>query len=128
MTTVRADVVEAIHRRQPAEHGGASGVRDAGALASVLERPKNRLAYTKPAPDLASLAAAYGFGIARNRPFVDGNKRMALVVMRLFLRLNGCELSASPHEKLKTIIELASGTLDEPGLAAWVREHLDIEG
>ncbi|HHL20715.1 MAG TPA: type II toxin-antitoxin system death-on-curing family toxin [Aliiroseovarius sp.] len=120
---VRPDVVEAIHRRQLAEHGGASGVRDAGALASALERPKNRLVYANPTPDLASLAAAYGFGITRNHPFVDGNKRTALVVMRLFLRLNGAELTASAHEKYTVMTALAAGEIDEPALADWMRRH-----
>ena len=106
---VRAGVVEAIHQRQLAEHGGAAGVRDAGALASALERPRNRLAYGNPPPDLADLAAAYGFGIARNHPFADGNKRTALIVMRLFLTLNGAELVATAEEKYNAIMALAEG-------------------
>jgi death on curing protein len=121
---VRADVVEAIHQRQLSEHGGAEGVRDAGALASALDRPRNRLAYGNPPPDLADLAAAYGFGIARNHPFADGNKRTALVVMRLFLKLNGVELVATAEEKYEAIMLLAAGKMDEVGLADWVRRHL----
>ncbi len=121
---VRADVVEAIHQRQLSEHGGAKGVRDTGALASALDRPRNRLAYGNPPPDLADLAAAYGFGIARNHPFSDGNKRTALVVMRLFLNLNGAEFMATAEEKYEVIMSLAAGELDEAGLADWVRRHL----
>ncbi len=121
---VRADVVEAIHRRQLAEHGGAEGVRDAGALASALDRPRNRLTYGNPPPDLAELAAAYGFGIARNHPFADGNKRTALIVMRLFLKLNGAALVATAGEKYDVIMSLAAGDLEETALAEWVRAHL----
>ncbi len=121
---VRADIVKAIQRRQLAEHGGAEGVRDAGALASALDRPRNLLAYGTPAPDLAALAAAYGFGITRNHPFVDGNKRTALVVMRLFLKLNGVEFTATLQEKYEVIATLASGNLEEVGLADWMRRHL----
>ena len=121
---VRADVVEAIHRRQLAEHGGAEGVRDAGALASALDRPRNRLTYGTPPPDLAELAAAYGFGIARNHPFVDGNKRTALIVMRLFLKLNGAELVATAGEKYDVVMSLAAGDLTGDALAKWVRAHL----
>lgn len=121
---LRADVVEAIHRRQLAEHGGAEGVRDAGALASALDRPRNRLTYANPPPDLAELAAAYGFGIARNHPFADGNKRTALIVMRLFLKLNGAELAATAGEKYDLVMSLAAGELAETALAEWVRAHL----
>jgi len=121
---VRADVVEAIHRRQLAEHGGAEGVRDAGALASALDRSRNRLTYGNPPPDLAELAAAYGFGIARNHPFADGNKRTALIVMRLFLKLNGAELVATASEKYDLVMSLAAGELAEAALAEWVRAHL----
>jgi death-on-curing protein len=120
---VRADVVEAIHRRQLAEHGGAEGVRDAGALASALDRPRNRLTYGNPPPDLAELAAAYGFGIARTHPFADGNKRTALIVMRLFLKLNGAELVATAGEKYDMVMSLAAGDLTEAALAEWVRAH-----
>ncbi len=121
---VRADVVEAIHGRQLAEHGGADGVRDVGALASALDRPRNRLTYGNPPPDLAELAAAYGFGIARNHPFADGNKRTALIVMRLFLKLNGAEIKATGEEKYEMVMSLAAGDLYEAGLAEWVRAHL----
>jgi death on curing protein len=121
---VRADVVEAIHRRQLAEHGGATGVRDAGALASAIERPRNRLAYGNPPPDLAELAATYGFGITRNHPFADGNKRTALIVMRLFLKLNGAELVATAEVKYSVIMALAAGEMNEADLADWLHDHL----
>ncbi|WP_027443847.1 type II toxin-antitoxin system death-on-curing family toxin [Erythrobacter cryptus] len=121
---LREDVVRAIHRRQIAEHGGLDGLRDAGLLASALERPKALLAYGEPPPDLAALTAACAWGIARNHPFVDGNKRVALVVLRLFLRLNGHDLIASAAEKYEMIMRLAAGTLDEAELAEWVRGHL----
>jgi len=121
---VRADVVEAIHQRQLAEHGGATGVRDAGLLASALDRPQNLLAYEEPAPDIARLASAYGFGIARDHPFVDGNKRTALVVMLVFLKLNGMEITATGPETYEIMIALAQGRLDEVGLADWLRGHI----
>jgi death-on-curing protein len=128
---VREDVVLAIHRRQLAEHGGSEGVRDAGLLASALARPRNLLAYgaqdaEDPAapPDLAALAASYAFGIARNHPSVDGNKRVAFVVARTFLLLNGVDLAASQEDKCVTFLRLAEGRLREQELAAWIRAHL----
>ena len=120
---VRDDVVLAIHNRQLAEHGGSDGVRDAGLLASALARPKNLFAYSDPPADLASLAAAYAFGIARNHAFVDGNKRTAFVVCRTFLLLNGLTLAASQEEKYTAFLRLASGELGEDELAAWIRER-----
>lgn len=113
-------VVEAIHQRQLAEHGGGTGIRDAGLLASALARPRHRFAYAGQDITLAELAAAYAFGIARNHPFVDGNKRTALVVAFLFLRLNGCTVTASQEETYRTFLALAAGELDEAGLAAWL--------
>jgi len=121
---VRADVVLAIHRRQLAEHGGAEGLRDAGLLASALDRPRNLAAYGDPKPDLASLAAAYAAGIARNHPFIDGNKRTAFVVCRTFLILNGSDLTATREQKYETFLSLASGNLTDDQLAAWIRKHL----
>ncbi|MES2460133.1 MAG: type II toxin-antitoxin system death-on-curing family toxin, partial [Armatimonadota bacterium] len=96
---LREDVVLAIHRRQLAEHGGSEGVRDSGLLSSALARPQNLLAYGEPTPDLPSLAAAYAFGIVRNHPFVDGNKRTGYVVCRTFLIINGQDITASQQEK-----------------------------
>src|SRR6267378_4638835 len=105
------ETVIAIHYRQISEHGGGEGVRDEGLLSSAMARPKNLLAYTKPRPDLAALAAAYAYGIARDHPFVDGNKRTALVAARTFLLLNGVDLNASQDEKYRTLLQLAQGSL-----------------
>lgn len=116
----------AIHERQLAEHGGSSGVRDAGLLQSALARPLQAWSYGDPPPDLASLAAALAHGLARNHPFVDGNKRTAHVCYRVFLKLNGAELVASDEEKYLRMIALADGSLDETGFAAWLRAHVRV--
>lgn len=121
---IRPDVVRVIHSRQIAEHGGADGVRGEELLASALDRPRNLHAYGDPRPDLAALAAAYGYGIARNHPFMDGNKRTALVLTRLFLALNGFAFTASAASKYGTMMRLAAGDLTEAAFAAWVRAHL----
>jgi death-on-curing protein len=118
------ETVIAIHQRQISEHGGSEGLRDEGLIASALARPQSLLAYAQPPPDLAALAAAYAYGIARNHPFVDGNKRTALVAARTFLLLNGVDLQASQDEKYLTFLELAEGTLTEEQLADWIRNHL----
>jgi death-on-curing protein len=112
----------AIHDRQLAEHGGGSGVRDAGMLESALARPINAWAYGTDDP--ATLAAAYAFGVARNHPFVDGNKRTAWVLARLFLALNGHILSFEPAKAVATMLALAAGELSEAEMADWFREHL----
>jgi len=122
---VHEDVVLAVHLRQLAEHGGGEGLRNEGLLQSALARPQNLLAYGDPPPDLASLAAAYAYGIARNHPFIDGNKRMALIVARLFLLLNDIDLVATQEEKYSTFLALAAGQLSEEDVANWVRVHLD---
>jgi len=121
---LRDDVVRAVHRRQLAEHGGSEGVRDPGLLDSALARPKNLLAYSQDAPDLAALAAAYAWGLARNHPFVDGNKRTAYVVCRTFLQLNGKDLEAPKEEKYLVFLRLAAGEVSEEELAAWLRDRL----
>lgn len=118
---LRADVLIAAHRRQLAEHGGLDGMRDEGAFLSALDKPRNLFAYGQPEPDLYALAAAYGFGLARNHPFADGNKRTALIAMRLFLKVNGAELSASSEEKYRMIVALAAGDLLESEVADWLR-------
>jgi death on curing protein len=118
------ETVIAIHQRQISEHGGNEGLRDEGLLASALARPQNVLAYAKPPPDLAALAAAYAFGIARNHPFVDGNKRTALVAARTFLLLNGVNLEANQDEKYLTFLQLAQETLTEEQLADWIRKRI----
>lgn len=119
---VATDVALATHAEQLAEHGGGEGVRDAGALESALARPVNLAAYGEP--DVAALAAAYAFGIARNHPFVDGNKRTAAVVSETFLVLNGCRLNASDAELVVAILALAAGELSEEELADWFRGHI----
>jgi death-on-curing protein len=113
----------AVHADQSQAHGGSLGLRDRGLLESALERPRNRFHY-EPTSDLPSLAASYGFGIAKNHPFVDGNKRVAFQAMYLFLGLNGLRIDAPEEEVVATILSLASGDLDEPGLAAWLRDHV----
>ena len=117
-------VVKAFHDRQINEHGGLAGLRDEGLLLSALLRPENAYHYSDPKPDVAELAAAYGFGLAKNHLFNDANKRTALITMRLFLKLNGYDLVASPEDKYKTIIRVAAGEISEYELALWIRENL----
>ena len=117
-----ATIALAIHDRQLAEHGGGFGVRDAGLLDSALNRPINQWTYGED--DLAALAAAYAFGVARNHPFVDGNKRTAWVLARLFLVMNGETLVFEPSEAIQTVLALAAGELSEDALADWFRGHL----
>lgn len=114
-------VVLAVHEVQLAEHGGLAGVRDAALLDSALARPQMRHAYESPS--LAELAACYAFGIARNHPLLDGNKRTSLVAMELFLELNGIELLVSDVDCVTTILALAAGELDEPQLAVWIEAN-----
>jgi len=116
-----ADVLRAVHEEQLAEHGGAAGTRDDGLFESALARPHHLLAYGNP--DAADLAAAYGFGIARNHPFVDGNKRTAFVAVELFLDLNGFELEASDADCVLTMLAVAAGQMDETAFAHWLRQH-----
>lgn len=117
-----AEVAFAIHDRQLAEHGGGTGVRDLGMLESALGRPINRWAYGED--DLCALAAAYAFGVARNHPFVDGNKRTAWVLARLFLKMNDVSIAFAPDLAINTVLALASGELSEEELADWFRGHL----
>lgn len=119
---VNREYAEAVHDRQQAEHGGGTGIRDSGLLESALARPRNLLHYGEP--DLAALAAAYAFGIARNHPFVDGDKRTAWIAARLFLRLNGGELTFDKAEATVMMQQLAAGELGEDEVAAWFRERL----
>ena len=118
------ETVRAVHSRQISEHGGRPGLRDKGLLLSALARPQNLAAYTDPMPDLAALAASYAYGIARNHPFIDGNKRVALVAARTFLLVNGADLEASQEEKYVTFLRLAEGGLSEDDLAGWIRAHM----
>ena len=115
-------VLRAVHEEQLAEHGGAVGLRDAGLLESALARPMQLAAYGEP--DVAALAAAYGFGLARNHPFVDGNKRTAFVAVELFLSLNGCELVADDADCVLRMLSLAAGELSEAAFADWLRGML----
>jgi len=116
--------VRAIHQRQLAEHGGSNGIRDVGLLDSALAKPKNLLAYSEGPPDMAALAAAYAYGIALNHPFVDGNKRTAVVVCETFLELNGYTSEATDEEMYKVFMQLAEGQLTAEDLSAWIRDHL----
>ena len=114
-------VVYAVHDEQLAEHGGSAGVRDAGLLESALAKPQNLAAYGHP--DVIALAASYGFGIARNHPFIDGNKRTAFVAVELFLDLNGYELTATDADCVLTMLALAAGEIDEAAFTNWIRSN-----
>ena len=117
-----SDVLYAVHAEQLAEHGGLAGLRDANALESALARAEQLAHYGSP--DGAELAAAYGFGIARNHPFSDGNKRTAFVATELFLVLNGFESQATDADCVMTMLGLAAGDIDEATFAAWIRAHI----
>ena len=119
---VTAEVASAAHAEQVAEHGGDDGVRDHGLLDSAMARPVNLAGYGEP--DVADLAAAYAFDIARNHPFVDGNKRTAAVVSETFLMLNGYELTATDAELVVAFVALAGGELSEVEMADWFRQHI----
>lgn len=123
-TWIRPDVVRAIHHRQLSEHGGLAAIRDEGLLASALARPRDMLAYDADNTDIARLAAAYAFGISRNHPFIDGNKRVSYVVCRTFLVTNGVDIDATQGEKYTTFMALAAGTLSEDQLTEWIRARL----
>lgn len=116
-----ADVLLAVHEEQLVEHGGGTGVRDANLFASAMARPQQLAHYTEH--DAADLAASYGVGIARNHPFVDGNKRTAFVAVELFLALNGYGLTASDAYCVLTMLDVAAGSLKEADFAAWIRQH-----
>jgi death on curing protein len=115
------DIVLDIHAEQLAIFGGGDGIRDLGLLESALARPLNKFAYGET--DLAALAAAYAFGIARNHPFVDGNKRAAFGSMIVFLGLNKIDLDVPPEDATAIILEVAAGEIDEDGLARWLRDN-----
>ncbi len=117
-----ADALLAAHDEQLAEHGGASGIRDIGLFESALARPKNLLAYGDP--DVAALAAAYGFGLAKNHAFVDGNKRVALIAHESFLMLNGFLLNGDDAQVVLVILSVASGAFSEDELAGWIRKNI----
>jgi death-on-curing protein len=111
-----------LHDESIAEHGGASGIRDEGLLESALARPLNVAHYGEP--DLCALAAAYGVGLAKNHPFVDGNKRVAFLAVGLFLAINGHRLMATQAEATLTMLDVAAGVIDEATFAAWLRQHI----
>ena len=114
-------VVLALHDEQLAEHGGSPGVRDAGLLSSALARPQNQVAYSDPS--VFDLAAAYAFGIIRNHPFVDGNKRTGFLAAYVFLDLNGWELMAPEDEAVAAVLALAAGEIQEAGFSEWLKTN-----
>jgi death on curing protein len=114
----------AIHDRQLAEHGGSGGVRDEGMLDSALARPQQRHAYGDPPPDLADLAASLAYGLARNHPFVDGNKRTAAVACEVFIVLNGAVLVADDQDLYPQYLGLAEGSIGEAEFADWLRPRI----
>ena len=114
-------IIVAIHDEQLAIHGGASGLRDEGMLESALDRPRNKWAYENA--ELAELAAAYAFAIARNHPFVDGNKRTSLLAIYTFLGLNGFDFVVPEAEAAAVILAMAAGEVSEEGLTRWIRDN-----
>jgi death-on-curing protein len=119
-------LVLAIHDEQLAEHGGAIGIRDDGLLESALARPLNRAGYGEP--DIAELAALYAIAIARNHPFIDGNKRTAYVALETFLALNGCEFPVSDHDAVIATLAMASGSMPDDDFTTWVRNDTRPQG
>ncbi|GHC86110.1 type II toxin-antitoxin system death-on-curing family toxin [Novosphingobium pokkalii] len=119
---IETELALAIHDRQLAEHGGPMGLRDAAGLESALARARHQWSYGET--DLCQLAAAYAYGLARNHPFTDGNKRTAWVLARLFLALNDVRIVFAPEDAVRAMLALAAGTLDEADLADWFRERL----
>jgi death-on-curing protein len=121
-TWIEEQLLRTVQEEQLAEHGGMVGIRDANLLASALARPRNLFAYEENA-DLAALAAAYGIGLVRNHPFLDGNKRAGLIAVDLFLRLNGSRLTATNAEAVIEILALAAGERTDDAFTEWVRDH-----
>jgi death-on-curing protein len=118
---ITPEITLALHDRQLAEHGGQTGLRDESLLLSALARPQQLLSYGDPPPDLCALAASYAYGIAKNHPFLDGNKRTAFVVYRLFLKWNGIELLADRTERYTTMLALAAGEISEDAFTDLLR-------
>lgn len=118
------DDVIALHAEQLAIFGGPDGIRDHGLLESALARPINRWNYGES--ELAALGAAYAFGIARNHPFIDGNKRAAFAAMMIFLRLNGVRFAPDPALATAAILALAAGDIDEAALAQWIKDNIPV--
>ena len=122
-TWVRRDVLELLHSQTIAEHGGADGLRDEGLLESALARPQNLYHYENVS-DVARLAACYGFGLAKNHAFVDGNKRIAFIAAGVFLRLNGFRMTADQAQATLVMLSVASGSFSEVELADWLRKNI----
>ncbi len=120
---ISLELARAIHQRQLAEHGGPDGVRDPGMLESAISRARQKYSYAAHQIDIPELAAAYAFGVARNHPFVDGNKRTAYVLCRTFLVLNGWDLVGPLTDRYPVFLALAAGELGEDQLAEWLRRH-----
>ena len=121
-TWVNRRVLLLLHEESLAEHGGAPGLRDEGLLDSALARPVNLALYEQP--DIASLAASYGVGLARHHAFVDGHKRAAFLAVGMFLAINGCRLKATQVDATVTVREVAAGVMDEAAFAQWIRSHI----
>jgi len=122
-TWISLRLIESIHQRQLAEHGGLEGVRDQAMLESAAERPRQKFAYRDASTDIPELAAAYAFGLSRNHPFIDGNKRTAAVICELFLELNNFQLLSSDVDLYPFFLALASGELKENQLVDWLRSN-----
>jgi death on curing protein len=120
---IATESVRLAHDEQIAEHGGSAGIRDAGLLESALHKPQNLFASINPPPTIYRLATSYAFGLARNNPFIDGNKRTVLVVSIGFLLINGFELIAPKEERYLQFLRLAEGTEDEESMTAWFERN-----
>jgi death-on-curing protein len=119
---VQIEVIKAIHTRQINEHGGIHGIRDTSLLQSAMDAPKNSFHYG--AESIIAMAAKYAYSLASNHPFADGNKRTAYICMRLFLKLNGYDISADGKEKIHLMTSIASGTMSVEAITAWLNDHL----
>jgi len=119
---IEANLIHAVHDEQLAEHGGGSRVRDDKLLQSALAKPRQLANYGSP--DVADLAASYGYGISRNHPFIDGNKRTGFVALELFLGLNGFDLLAEDADCVLTMLGVAAGDTSEADLAQWIKRHM----
>lgn len=116
-------MIDAVHVDLLRTHGGMAGLRDESALESAMARPRHKWNYGRSA-DLATLAAAYGYGLARNHPYRDGNKRIAFMAMAIFLGLNGRDIVAPEEDVVRVMVTLAAGQMTEVALAKWIRAHL----
>ena len=117
-------ILKILHLEQLQQFGGMAGIRDDGLLLSALARAQNRWAYSSPKPDVIALAASYAFGVAKNHPFFDGNKRTSLIACQMFLQQNGLILVVPQPDQVQLIVSLASGEIGEPELEAWIRPRV----